>query len=175
MLISRDPGFSPHQQKKTEPWRGNVGRMPKGIKFQLWRRIQGWQHLTILHGLTFTIRTQLNALYMERYELDLVSTQWTYVLRHHIIHHKYKQYLFVNCILELREKLNHKKEVCCCCWGVPAGFTTGREQRSENEKMNQQTSQGLMEDKLINKAYGSIASDTMDSTMCDTIMLFFLR
>lgn len=43
------------------------------------------------------------------------------------------------------------------------------------KKMTRQTSQGLMEDKLINKAYGSIASDTIDSTVCDTIILFFLR
>lgn len=43
------------------------------------------------------------------------------------------------------------------------------------KKMTRQTSQGLMEDKLISKAYGSIASDMMDSTVCDTIILFFLR
>lgn len=64
---------------------------------------------------------------------------------------------------------------CCVCVGVSAGFITGREQRSENEKMTHQTSQGLMEDKLISKAYGSIASDMMDSTVCDTIIFFFLR
>lgn len=71
--------------------------------------------------------------------------------------------------------LGEKEGVLLCVCGVSAGFITGREQRSENEKMTHQTSQGLMEDKLISKAYGSIASDMMDSTVCDTIILFFLR